>query len=159
MHSAGYAMWLAVALGLNENEAWLTALMVRLGELIIGQADHATLLAVESVPLPAQARWQLEQERLGFHEGEVMSEVARSWYFPESMVDALHKCAKPMAFMAFSPLAAVTHMATLLADMESVDAESLQALPQDVASQLGLQLEWMAEHIPARTTFTESKAP
>ncbi len=157
MHSAGYAMWLALALGLNESEAWLTGLMVRLGELVIGQIDRPTLLALEATPLPVQQRWQLEQQAFGFHEGDVMGEVARLWFFPEAMVSALCQCAQPMSFMAFSPLGAVVHLAALLADMEVVDAASLQTLPPDVLAELGMELDWVAQHIPARASFTESK--
>jgi len=155
MHSGGYAQWLAIAAGLNESEAWLTAMMTRLGELIIGQIDHATLLAAEEEGVSLQDRWQLERDRIGFDEGEVMAEVSRQWFFPDSMVDALHKCARPLTFMAFSPMAAVVHLAMLLAEMEDVDDQSLLALPQDVLSSLGLEVEWMAQHIPERASFTE----
>lgn len=158
MHSAGYAMWLGVAAGLNESEAWLTAMLVRLGELIIGHIDPATVLAVESPALPVQQRWQLERERIGFDEGEVMAEVTRLWFFPDAMVEALQKCARPTSSMAFSPLAAVMHLAALLADMESVDADSLQALPPELVSALGIDIGWMAQHIPERASFTEVKA-
>jgi hypothetical protein len=86
-----------------------------------------------------------------------MAEVTRFWFFPDSMVDALHKCANPMNFMSFSKLGAVVHLAMLLADMASVDEESLARLPHDVVSALGIEVKWMAQHIPARSTFTESK--
>jgi HD-like signal output (HDOD) protein len=156
MHSAGYALWLALALGLNESEAWLTALMARLGELVIGQIDAPTLLALEAQPLPVRQRWQMEQERIGFDEGDVMAEVARLWFFPDSMVDALHQCARPLYFLSFSRLGAVVHLAMLLSDMETVDEASLLSLPQDLVSELGLELDWMAQHIPERASFTES---
>lgn len=155
MHSGGYAQWLAIAAGLNESEAWLTAMMARLGELIIGQMDHATLQDIEAAEGSLQERWQLERERVGFDEGEVMAEVSRQWFFPDSMVEALHKCSRPLTFMAFSPMAAVVHLAMLLADLDDVDDQSLLALPQDVVSSLGLQVEWMAQHIPERASFTE----
>lgn len=158
MHSAGYAMWLGVAAGINESEAWLTAMMARLGEIIIGQIDPDTVLAVESPNLAVEQRWQVERERIGFDEGEVMAEVIRTWFFPDSMVDALQKCARPMSSLVFSPLAAVVHLALLLADMQSVDAQSLQALPAEAVSALGLQTEWMAQHIPEPASFTELRA-
>jgi HD-like signal output (HDOD) protein len=157
MESAGYAMWIALAAGLNESEAWLTALMARLGELVIGRVDRPTLQALEASPLPVLQRWQQEQERFGFDEGQVMAEVSRLWYFPESMVEALQKCAKPMAFMAFSPLAAVVHLAMLLAEQKSVDEASLRELPPDALAALGIEVDWMAQHIPERASFTASK--
>lgn len=158
MHSAGYAMWLAIAAGLNESEAWLAALMVRLGELIIGRIDAPTVQAVEAAALPVQQRWQMERERIGFDEGEVMAEAARQWFFPDALVDALQKCSKPMTYMAFSPLGTVVHLAMLLADMETVDAQSLQTLPPEAVSALGLYIDWMTLHIPERSSFTEIRA-
>jgi HD-like signal output (HDOD) protein len=158
MHSAGYALWLALALGLNESEAWLTALMTRLGELVIGQLDRPTVEALEAKPLPVQQRWQMERERIGFDEGAAMAEVARLWSFPDSMVEALQQCARPLHFSAFSPLGAVVHLAMLLADMETVDQASLQTLPPEVTARLGIALDWMAQHIPERTSFTDFRA-
>lgn len=155
MHSAGYALWLAIAAGLNESEAWLTALLARLGELLIGRIDPPTLLALESAPRPVQERWLIERERIGFDEGEVMAVLARRWYFPDSIVDALGKCARPLWPLAFSREAAVVHLAMLLADMESVDAQSLQTLPAEVLDALGLDADWIAQHIPDRSAFTD----
>jgi HD-like signal output (HDOD) protein len=160
MHSAGYAMWLGVAAGLNESEAWLTAMMVRLGELVIGHIDPDTVLALESPTsptLPVQQRWQQERARIGFDEGEVMAEVTRLWFFPDAMVEALQKCANPLSSLVFSPLAGVVHLAALLADQETVDADSLETLPAELLLALGLQTEWMAQHIPDRASFTELK--
>jgi len=156
MHSAGYAMWLALALGHNESEAWLTALMTRLGELVIGQLDPATLQDLEAQPLAVQQRWEMERARIGFDEGDVMAEVARQWFFPDAMVDALHQCARPLYYLSFSPLGAVVHLSMLLADMPIVDETTLQTLPPELVSRLGLELPWMSLHIPDRARFTDS---
>jgi HD-like signal output (HDOD) protein len=153
MQSAGYAMWIALAVGLNESEAWLSAMMVRLGELVIWQIDPSTPHAAELSPLPVRERWSLQRERIGFDEGDVVSEVAKQWFFPESMVEALHKCAKPLDFMAFSSMAAVLHLALILGDFELVNAETLKSLPTDVTSRLGIQLDWLAQHIPEPLIF------
>jgi len=153
MQSAGYAMWIALAVGLNESEAWLTAMMVRLGELVIWQFDPTAPRAHELPPMPVLQRWSLQRERIGFDEGDVVSEVAKLWFFPESMVEALHKCAKPLDFMAFSPMAAVLHLALILGDFDSVDEETLKTLPVDVTSRLGIQIDWLAQHIPEHVVF------
>jgi HD-like signal output (HDOD) protein len=153
MQSAGYAMWIALAVGLNESEAWLTAMMVRLGELVIGQIDRSAPQALATLPLPVQQRWLQQREKIGFDEGDVVSEVAKLWFFPDAMVEALHKCAKPMDFMAFSPLAAVLHLALILSDFESVNQEALQTLPADVTAKLGIQIDWLAQHIPEPAVF------
>jgi HD-like signal output (HDOD) protein len=153
MQSAGYAMWLALAVGLNESEAWLTAMMVRLGELVIGKFDRSTPSTMELSSLPVRERWMLQREHIGFDEGDVVSEVAKLWFFPESMVEALRRCAKPLDAAAFSPLAAVLHLALILSDFEMVNEETLQSLPSDVTSRLGIQIEWLAQHIPEKEKF------
>ncbi len=153
MQSAGYAMWIALAVGLNESEAWLTAMLVRLGELVIGQMDPDAPDAQALSPLPVRERWTQQRQKVGFDEGDVVSEVAKLWFFPDAMVEALHKCAKPLEFMAFSPLAAVLHLALILGDFESVNEETLQTLPADVTSKLGIQVEWLAQHIPEHVIF------
>jgi HD-like signal output (HDOD) protein len=154
MQSAGYAMWIALAVGLNESEAWLTAMMVRLGELVIWQFDPSTPQAPYLSPIPVRQRWSLQRERIGFDEGDVVSEVAKIWFFPDSMVEALHKCAKPLDFMAFSPMAAVLHLALILGDFESINEDTLTTLPTDVTSRLGIQIDWLAQHIPEHIVFT-----
>jgi HD-like signal output (HDOD) protein len=148
MQSAGYAMWIALAVGLNESEAWLTAMMVRLGELVIMRFDRATQASVEMSALPVRERWLEQRQKIGFDEGDVVAEVARLWFFPNAMVEALHKCAKPLDFMAFSPLAAVVHLAMLVGDFETVDEEALNTLPAEVTRKLGIQIDWLAQHIP-----------
>jgi hypothetical protein len=112
---------------------------------------------LQAQPLAVQERWELERARIGFDEGAVMAEVARQWFFPDAMVDALRQCARPLYFLSFSPLGAVVHLAMLLADMEAVDEASLQTLPAELVSRLGLELPWMSLHIPDRASFTESK--
>src|SRR5450830_554413 len=44
MACAGYSQWLATHLGMDSQQAWLTGMMLRLGELLIGQADPELLL-------------------------------------------------------------------------------------------------------------------
>lgn len=154
MRSAGYAMWIALAVGLNESEAWLTALMVRLGGLVIGQFAPNTPQMLAMAALPVCQRWLLQRETIGFDEGDVVSEVAKLWFFPDAMVEALHKCAKPLDFMAFAPLAAVVHLAMMLGEFESVTQDTLMLLPQDVTDSLGMQMDWLALHIPEHVIFT-----
>jgi len=64
MQSAGYAMWIALAVGLNESEAWLTGMLVRLGELVIGQFDPTSPKAYELSPLPVRERWSQQRQKL-----------------------------------------------------------------------------------------------
>jgi len=65
MQSAGYAMWIALAVGLNESEAWLTAMMVRLGELVISQIDPSTPVDTATPMQPVRERWLQQREKSG----------------------------------------------------------------------------------------------
>lgn len=50
MACAGYAQWLADRLQINGQVAWLTGMMLRLGELLIAQAEPKTLQEIEKLP-------------------------------------------------------------------------------------------------------------
>ncbi len=55
MACAGYAQWLAATLNMEAQQAWLTGMMLRLGELLIGQANPQALLEIEKLPRPPEA--------------------------------------------------------------------------------------------------------
>jgi len=50
MAIAGYSKWLAHALGSDEQQAWLTGMMLRLGEVIIGQKAEGLIAIIELQP-------------------------------------------------------------------------------------------------------------
>ena len=153
MCCAGYAMWLALAVGLDENEAWLTGIMLHLGEVLIGQMQ--TPLSVPAAPQTPDARWQAERTQFGFDEGQVMGEVARRWYFPAEIALALTDCAKPLEATPFSPLAAVLHLAATLSEAVRGGDAILQAMPPDLVTRLGIDLEWIAQYLPDPASFTD----
>lgn len=152
MHCAGYAMWLALAAGQDESEAWLTGMLLHLGGVLIGplpQADAA----------PANAtlqRWQAQHLAVGFDEGQVMAAVATQWYFPPSIAHALQHSADPLNPDCLSTQAAVLHLAAMLADLDGLDDASLARLPAAVLSRLGLDVAWLAQHQPDPASFTDT---
>ncbi len=152
MRCAGYAMWLALAVGLDENEAWLTGIMLHLGEVLI--------VPLQNAPAPAAAtpaaRWQVEREQVGFDEGQVMAEVAKQWNFPAEIVQALHDCASPLAAAKFAPLSAVLHLAAILSEAERGDDAILQTLPPELVARLGIDIEWIAQYLPDPASFTDT---
>ena len=154
MQCAGYAMWLALAVGLDESEAWLTGTLLHLGEVLIGQ--HPPLDADAAPANPTLHRWQAQHAAAGFDEGQVMSAVATQWYFPQTIAHALLHCSDPLNADCLSSLAAVLHLAALLADLDSVDDVSLSSLPAAVVSRLGINVEWLAQYIPDPATFTDT---
>ena len=152
MACAGYCQWLASTLGIDTQTAWLTGMMLRLGELLIGRAQPKALKEIEKQPMRPGERWQREQQLVGFSEGQITAELARRWNFPMQMVQALQRASDPLLEQAFSRLGAALHLAYLLA--ESTDArQAIEELPVEVIDSLKLDLDWMRATVPARETF------
>lgn len=155
MACAGYAQWLAERLQINGQVAWLTGMMLRLGELLIAQAEPKTLQEIEKLPCIPGVRWQREKRLIGFTEGQITAELARRWNFPMQMVQALQRSADPMAEQAFSRLGAILHLAGLLAETPDAGPHSVDDLPADVIAILALDTAWMKERFPATTQFVD----
>ncbi len=153
MDCAGYAQWLATRVGIHGHIGWLTGMMLRLGELLIAQAEPSILQVVEKLPQIPGVRWKRETRLLGFTEGQITAELARRWQFPPQMVQALQRAADPMAEAGFSRLGAVLHLAGLLAEAADSGPESVASLPEEVLAALRLRREWMTHHFPDRTKF------
>ena len=154
MACAGYAKWLAGSLGVDGQDAWLGGMMVRLGELLIFQVAPAALAEIEAQPHLPGGRWEREQRLLGFSEGTITAELGRRWNFPLTIVRALECSSDPMAAHPFCKLAAVIHLASLLADTPSDDPEILETLPQDIVQALQLKTEWMKSKFPSHDSFS-----
>ncbi|GAA6141274.1 HDOD domain-containing protein [Hydrogenophaga sp. 5NK40-0174] len=145
----GYAQWLAQHMGSDSDQAWLTGFMVRLGELIVGQAAPQFLPDIERLPSYPGARWQREMAALGFTEGQVIAELARRWNFPEAIVRALETAADPLAAKPFSRLGAILYMAELLAESgTTVSQELIDELPPELLMALQVDSNWLAAHLP-----------
>ena len=155
MACAGYAHWLADPLGLDPQEAWLAGMMLRLGELLIGQRSPASLAEIEAQGNPAQARWMIEQRLLGFDETQLTAALARHWNFPSAIVDGLQSAGEPMSAQPFNVLAGVLHLAARLADGTEPHADVLATLPAPVIAALGLDQAWMAAKLPPSGSFVD----
>jgi HD-like signal output (HDOD) protein len=153
MDCAGYAQWLAGRLEIDEQMAWLTGMMLRLGELLIAQAEPKTLQAIEKLPLRPGERWQRERALVGFSEGQITAELARRWNFPMQIVQGLQRSAEPLLEQAFSRLGAVLHLACLLAESQQAGAEAVEALPVEVIDSLKIDVHWMQQSLPAKESF------
>ncbi len=153
MACAGYAQWLATGLGMDGQQAWLTGMMLRLGELLIVQAEPEVLQEIEKLPHIPGVRWQREARLTGFSEGQITSELARRWNFPPQMVQALAQSADPITTAKFSRLAGVLHLAGLLAEAQPPGPTAIATLPDDVISALMLDVDWLESKIPDESTF------
>lgn len=154
MVCAGYAHWLAASKGMDEQQAWLTGMMVRLGELLIGQRLPEALVQIELQPCGPGERWRRERELTGFDEGEVAAAIAEHWDFPESIANALRTSGHPSP-QGGSPMAAIVHLAALLADSNLPPSEALDHLPFVLVQRLGLDVEKLRGHIPDREAFSD----
>ena len=155
MACAGYAQWLAEPLRIDGQVAWLTGMMLRLGELLIAQAEPRTLQEIEKLPCIPGVRWQREKRLVGFTEGQITAELARRWNFPMQMVQALQRSADPLAEQAFSRLGAVLHLAGLLAETPDATAQCVDNLPAEVLAVLELDIAWMKETFPLASEFVD----
>jgi hypothetical protein len=69
-------------------------------------------------------------------------------------VRALECSSDPMAARPFCQLAALIHLASLLADTPSDDPAVLDGLPADVVDALRLNGDWMAGRFPSHASFS-----
>ena len=155
---AGYAQWLAGGLDMDAQVAWLTGLMLRLGQLLIGQTDPAAFQKIEALPRTPGERWARERTLVGFSEGQITAEMAHRWNFPMQIVQALQRAADPLTEQAFSRLGAVLHLAGLMADTPGATADVVDTLPRDVITALALDVQWMRSTFPPEDSFTNIAA-
>lgn len=153
MACAGHAQWLAGVAGADAQQAWLAGMMVRLGELLIGQADPATLQEIEKLPQLPGVRWERETRLIGHTEGQITAELARRWNFPKEIVRALQASADPLAEKPFLRLAAIVHLACILADAQTSQTAVVEAIPADVAESMHMEPQWIADHMPSADSF------
>lgn len=156
MKCAGYSMWLALATGLDESEAWLTGMLIHLGEVVIFSFDADVAKQLSQPHLQAVSRWQMEQKLLGVDDAQVMGEIARHWNFPKEIVLALQSASDPMKADKFSKLGGVVHLASILSEMDVVDHQALENLPCDLMARLGVNAQWLAQYLPDPATFMDT---
>lgn len=154
MVCAGYAKWLASQCALDEQEAWLTGMMLRLGEIIIAQRMPDALAQIEAQPCAPGERWKRERDVAGFDEGQIAAEIARRWDFPEHVALALEHATRPLAGGA-SRLAAMVHLAGLIADQSAASTPQLADLPVSVMQNLGLHAEKLQVRMPNAEAFSD----
>jgi HD-like signal output (HDOD) protein len=138
LRCACYAQWLADLCDVDDQEAWLCGMMLRLGGLSVVQAHPELARSLETHSLASAERWQVQRRLVGFDEGEVTAELAQHWDLPLPLVLGLRHCAQPLAQADHSRLAAVLHLAARLADSGSVTPRSISQLPTLLMQTLAL---------------------
>lgn len=150
---AGYAQWLADGVDEDRQRAWLTGLMLRLGELLIAAAHPAGMAAVAQQPCKPGERWERQRSLCGFDEGQVTAELARRWNFPTTIQFSLRLASDPLSHKPPVPLSGILHLAARLADLPDPDAESIDTLPVPVMAALRLKYGWMKTDFPDGSRF------
>lgn len=154
MVCAGYARWLAGKLGMDEQQAWLTGMMLRLGELLIAQRLPEVVVRIEVQPCAPFERWRREREHAGFDEGQLAGEIALRWDFPEAIADALRACSQP-TLDGSDPLAAVVHLAALMTDPAIPPSQKFDHLPVVLIELSKLDIERLRDHVPDPESFSD----
>ena len=152
---AGYAQWLADLCEVDDQEAWLCGMMLRLGGLSLVQVRPERLLAIEALPAAPGERWVRQRSLVGFDEGEIMAELARHWDFPAALVTGLRQGAQPLLGSPVAPLAGVLHLAARLADDGAVTPASVENLPLILLALLKLDPTGLAGSPPDEATLTD----
>lgn len=158
MVCAGYAKFLAGHVGLDEQQAWLTGMMLRLGELVIALHDPALIQRLETPHCLPGERWQRERAALGFDEGQITARVAQRWDFPDEVVQALSHCTDADTAVQVSRLCAVAHLAGYLADQAGSLAsvqDGLRQAPPQVLAYLQLSADHLVGHLPDPEGFSD----
>lgn len=155
MVCAGYAKWLASSIALDEQQAWLTGMMLRLGELVIAQRLPDTVERIEAQPCAPGERWQRERALSGFDEGQVAAEITRHWDFPQALVLALRSSAQPLSNGNTAPLCAVVHLAAWITDHATPTAQTLDELPVLLVHALGLDVPRLQSRMPSAESFSD----
>ncbi len=148
MLCAGFAQWLASQTGVDEQEAWLAGMMLRLGEISLCKARPTLTPMLQAKPVEPGERWLRQRQLIGLDEGQVVAELAMHWDFPDLLVQGLRHTAQPLLNPQVSRLAAVLQLAARLADSGTVNAQSLEALPLMVLLLLKLDTQALLASAP-----------
>ena len=155
MTCAGYAKWLAQQLGLDAQQAWLTGMMMRLGELVLLQHAPDLLSVLQKQPCTTPERWARQVDQVGMDEGQLTSKISERWSFPDNIVLALAAVGRPTERATYSSMGAVVHLAALLADLAAKGADAVDELPAEVLQTLGLELDDLRTSMPGADSLSD----
>ncbi|KQV58120.1 hypothetical protein ASC95_28760 [Pelomonas sp. Root1217] len=153
--TANYARILARMLGADEtttDTAYLAGLMLRTGQLLMALDEPHLVADVETHAAEPGSRFSLEEHRFGCTHADVTASLAAHWHFPQAMVEAFKDANTPLEIRPFSLIAAVLHVAEVLADAAEHHDEPVHALKvavPELIEHLHLDLDLLAAKIAA----------
>jgi HD-like signal output (HDOD) protein len=153
--TANYARILARMLGADaatSDTAYLAGLMLRTGQLLMAVDEPHLVADVETHAAEPGSRFSLEEHRFGCTHADVTASLAAHWHFPQALVEAFKDANAPLEIRPFSLIAAVLHLAEVLADAAEHHDEPVQALKvavPELIEHLHLDLDLLAARIAA----------
>lgn len=153
--TANYARILARMLGADgatTDTAYLAGLMLRTGQLLMAMDEPSLVADVERHATEPGSRFSLEEHRFGCTHADVTASLAAHWHFPDRMVEAFKDTNTPLEIRPFSLIAAVLHVAEVLADAAEHHDEPVHALEvavPELIEHLHLDLELLAAKVAA----------
>ena len=128
VRTAGYARLLAKLLQGDADTAYLAGLMLRTGQLMMAMSEPDQVADVEGHAAEPGSRFSLEMHRFGCTHADVTAALAAHWHFPADLVEAFKDANAPLEIRPFSMLAAILHLAEVLADACEQQADRIAAL-------------------------------
>jgi HD-like signal output (HDOD) protein len=153
--TANYARILSRMLGVDAglaDMAYLAGLMLRTGQLLMAVDEPHLVADVEAHAAEPGSRFSLEEHRFGCTHADVTASLAAHWHFPAPMVEAFKDTNAPLEIRPFSLIAAVLHLAEVLADAAEHHDEPVHALKvavPELIEHLHLDLDLLAAKIAA----------
>jgi HD-like signal output (HDOD) protein len=150
--TAAYARLLSRQLQLDADEAYLAGLMLRSGQLLMAMAEPALVADVEAHAVEPGSRFSLEMHRFACTHADVTAVLAAHWHFPAHLVEAFNDADTPMEIRPFSLMAAVLHLAEVLADAAEHHDDPTHALMvavPELVEHLHLDLAFLSARIAA----------
>jgi len=153
--TANYARILARMLGADAetaDTAYLAGLMLRTGQLLMAIDAPQLVADVEAHAAEPGSRFSLEEHRFGCTHADVTASLASHWNFPDRMVEAFKDANAPLEIRPFSLIAAVLHVAEVLADAAEHHDEPVHALKvavPELIEHLHLDLGLLAAKVAA----------
>jgi len=156
LNSANLARYIALPIRIDESTAFTSGLLHKIGELVMHVGMPEPMLDLErSVPMLDLKRSAAERALFGYSYAEVGAALAREWYFPKRMINAIeHQCA-PFENDVYEPIAGVVHIASWRARAEEGHMRSellINTYPDPIGLALGIDPDILVgEDIPALT--------
>jgi len=140
----------------NQQAAFTAGLVHAIGELVmhLGMPEAMATLDARITPLSPK-RAKAELDRLGFGYAQVGAYFAKSWQFPQRIVDALEHQYAPFDNGVYEPLAGVLHLAAWRARAKVADydqGELADNFPDVVALALELDIDMVLQQNPIEWT-------